>query len=248
MLHPSQGSDGCSRTIVEGEMMRGRTIAGGGARLLLALACSVPLAAAVLAWSALGANGSVPTVYFADLNGPNESPSNASPGIGSARVDLDLVEHTMRVRVTFSGLTGTTTASHIHACTATPGAGNAGVATQVPTFVDFPLGVTSGTYDHSFDTLLLSTYNPAYVTAHGGTAAGAEAALAACIAGGGAYLNVHSTAFPGGEIRGFLLPAPTPADKHACKDGGYQSFIDPRTADFFRNQGQCVSFVTGDAD
>ena len=32
--------------------------------------------------------------------------------------------------------------------------------------------------------------------------------MAACLAAGKAYLNVHSTAFPGGEIRGFLLTAP----------------------------------------
>src|SRR5262249_10918988 len=75
-----------------------------------------------------------------------------------------------------------------------------------PTFTGFPLGVTSGTYDHTFDTLSASSYNPAYVTAHGGTAAGAEAALAACLSAGGAYLNIHSTVDPGGEIRGFLTP------------------------------------------
>jgi CHRD domain/PEP-CTERM motif len=38
--------------------------------------------------------------------------------------------------------------------------------------------------------------------------AGAEAALAAGLDAGRAYLNIHSTAYPGGEIRGFLVPEP----------------------------------------
>ena len=79
------------------------------------------------------------------------------------------------------------------------------VATTVPTFPGFPLGVTSGTYDQMFDMTLASSYNPAFITAHGGTVASAEAALAASLADGTAYLNIHTTVRPGGEIRGFLL-------------------------------------------
>jgi hypothetical protein len=149
-------------------------------------------------------------VYIAHLNGPSESPPNASPGTGFAEVDFDIVAHLMRVQVSFSGLLGTTTASHIHSATAIPDTGTAMVATQVPTFIGFPLGVTNGTYDHAFDTSILSTYNPAFVTAHGGTAAGAEAALGASLAAGTAYLNIHTTVVPGGEIRGFLQAVPEP--------------------------------------
>ena len=148
--------------------------------------------------------------YFADLNGPSENPSNASPGIGFAEVDFDSVAKTMHVQVTFSGLLGTTTASHIHAPTAVPGTGTAGVATTTPFFAGFPIGVTSGTYDITLDMTLASSYNPAFVTANGGTPASAEAALAAALAADKAYLNVHTTAFPGGEIRGFLT-VPEPA-------------------------------------
>jgi hypothetical protein len=50
----------------------------------------------------------------------------------------------------------------------------------------------------------LSSYNPAFVSANGGTAASAEAALFAGIMAGHAYLNIHTTTFPGGEIEGFL--------------------------------------------
>jgi hypothetical protein len=117
----------------------------------------------------------------------------------------------MRVRVTFSGLLGDTTASHIHAATAIPGTGTAMVATTTPTFPGFPLGVTSGTYDQTFDMALASSYNPAFITANGGTVASAEAALAASLADGTAYLNIHTTVVPGGEIRGFLQVVPEPS-------------------------------------
>jgi hypothetical protein len=110
----------------------------------------------------------------------------------------------MEVNVTFQDLMGPTTASHIHAATASPGTGAAGVATTTPTFTGFPLGVTSGTYDHTFDMTLATSYNPAYVTANGGTIASAEAALLAAMLAGESYLNIHTTSFPGGEIRGFL--------------------------------------------
>jgi hypothetical protein len=119
--------------------------------------------------------------------------------------------NTMRVEVSFSGLLGTTTASHIHAATAVPGSDTAIVATVLPTFTGFPSGVTSGTYDHTFDMTVATSYNPAFITANGGTPASAEAALTAALAGGRAYLNIHTSAFPGGEIRGFLAAVPEPA-------------------------------------
>ncbi len=124
----------------------------------------------------------------------------------------------MRVQVTFSGLLGTTTASHIHAATGMPDTGTAIVATQTPTFTGFPLGVNSGTYDHTFDTSQDSFYNPAFETANGGTAASAEAALAAALDAGEAYLNIHTTVVPGGEIRGFLhaQTVPEPSSLALC--------------------------------
>jgi hypothetical protein len=149
--------------------------------------------------------------YVANLDGASESPPNASPATGFAEVMFDQAAHSMRVQITFSGLEGTTTASHIHSATSTPGSGTAMVATQVPRFDGFPVGVTSGTYDRTFDTSLDSFYNPAFEAAHGGTAASAEAALAAGLAAGEAYLNIHTTVHPGGEIRGFLHPIPEPS-------------------------------------
>jgi len=147
-------------------------------------------------------------IYDAEL-GNFESPPTGSPGTGFAQVTIDTAANTMEVNVTFSGLTSGTTASHIHCCVA-PG-GNTGVATTTPTFTGFPSGVTSGTYDHIFDMSLASSYNPVFVTNNGGTVASAEAALLAGLSAGDAYLNIHTTNFGGGEIRGFLTAVPEPS-------------------------------------
>ena len=148
-------------------------------------------------------------IYWVSLSGPAEVPSNNSPGTGKAIITIDAVANTMRVQATFSGLLAGVTASHIHSATAVAGSGTAGVATTVPTFTGFPSGVTAGTYDQTFNMLLSSSYNPSYVTNNGGTPASAWAALRAGISAGKAYLNIHSTMFPGGEIRGFLNLCPT---------------------------------------
>ena len=148
-------------------------------------------------------------IYWVSLSGPAEAPPNNSPGAGTALITIDAVANTMRVQTTFSGLLAGVTASHIHAATAVAGTGTAGVATTLPTFPGFPSGVTFGTYDQTFNMLLASSYNPAYVTNNGGTTASAFAALRAAITAGKAYLNIHSTMFPGGEIRGFLNLCPT---------------------------------------
>ncbi|HKO20211.1 MAG TPA: CHRD domain-containing protein [Acidobacteriaceae bacterium] len=146
--------------------------------------------------------------FTATLNGATEVPPAASSGTGFTTVILNTTAQTLLVNVSFSGLTGTTTASHIHCCIA-PG-GNAGVATQTPTFANLPLGVTSGTFSQLLDLTLPSSYNPAFITAQGGTVSGAEAALIAGMENGQSYLNIHTTVFPGGEIRGILTPTPEP--------------------------------------
>src|SRR5688572_13745814 len=116
-------------------------------------------------------------VFTTTLTGSQEVPPSGSPGIGSALVTLDTVTNLLTVNVSFAGLVSPTIASHIHCCTP-PGA-NAIVATAVPTFPGFPLGVTTGTYLQTFDMSLASSYNPAFITAHGGKAAGAQAAFVA---------------------------------------------------------------------
>jgi len=165
---------------------------------------------ALIACSLMSARASV-FQYSVTLDGPSESPANASPGIGSGSVNYDNVAHTLQLQVSFSGLLGTTTASHIHAPTASPFSGTANVATTTPSFTGFPLGVMSGTFANTLNLTAASTYTPAFVTANGGTLAGAEAALASAMAGGKAYWNIHSSVFGGGEIRGFLVAVPEPS-------------------------------------
>ena len=148
-------------------------------------------------------------VFTTTLTGAQEVPPTGSPGIGSALVTLDTTTNLLTVNVAFAGLGSPTIASHIHCCTP-PGA-NAMVATAVPTFPGFPLGVTTGTYLMTFDLTLASTYNPAFITAHGGTVAGAQAAFIAGLTSGQTYLNIHTSQFPGGEIRGQLQAVPEPA-------------------------------------
>ena len=70
---------------------------------------------------------------------------------------------------------------------------------------------TSGSFSNTLDLTLASSWNGSYVTANGGTPTSAESALAAAMAGGMAYWNIHSQTFPGGEIRGFLVAVPEPS-------------------------------------
>lgn len=149
-------------------------------------------------------------VFTTTLTGAQEVPPTGSPGIGSALVTLDTVTNIMTVNVAFAGLVSPTIASHIHCC-AGPGA-NALVATAVPTFPGFPLGVTTSTYLMSFDLTAASTYNPAFITANGGSVATAQAAFIAGLTNGLTYLNIHTEQFPTGEIRGQLVgEIPEPA-------------------------------------
>ena len=161
------------------------------------------LAALALATSAYA----VPVQYTATLSGPAESPPNASPGVGNATLTVDTDTHQWTMHVSFSGLLGTTTASHTHAPTVNPGLLTASVATTTPSYAGFPLGVTSGTYDNTFDMTLSGSYNAPFITGNGGTTASAEAALANYIAAGRAYLNIHSSVVGSGEIRGFWTAA-----------------------------------------
>jgi hypothetical protein len=168
-------------------------------RLLTVLAFGLMLPASASA---------LPVTFQATLSGPNESPPTNSPGTGLAVVIYDASAHTLGLDIAFSGLTTPDVAAHIHCCV--PPGGNASVATAVPAFPGFPLDVIAGTYVQTLDLTQASSWNPAFVTANGSIAA-AEAALAAGLNAGEAYLNIHTTMFPGGEIRGFLTPEPTTA-------------------------------------
>ena len=153
----------------------------------------VLVVAGALAASPAGAQ----SVSTGALDGASVVPPTPSPGTGTAEVTVD--EDQLTVDLAFSGLGANSVASHLHCCTAA--GSNVGVAILFP---DFPLGVTSGTYAHTFDLASAATYLAAFVNANGGTAAGAKAALLAGITRGHAYTCVHSITFSGGEIRSQL--------------------------------------------
>jgi len=162
----------------------------------LALAAST----LVLAPSALAVD------YFrAVASGPAEATPNASPGYSIASFQLDGM--ILRADIPFADLTSGSVAAHIHCCTTESLTGAAGVA--IPLF-GFPTGVTSGNYSQTFDLSDPAVYDPAFLTAFGGTAAGASAALLDAMGDNTAYLNIHTTQYPGGEIRGFVVAAPVP--------------------------------------
>jgi CHRD domain len=152
----------------------------------------------------------VPIPFGGILSGANEVPAVVSPGTGTAVVVLDPVAQTIQIIASFFGLSSNTTMAHIHCC-ASLGT-NAGVATTVPAFAGFPLGMTQGTYlSPLFDLRDPSFYNPVFVMAQGGLAQ-AEATLIAGILGEQSYFNIHTTNFPPGEIRSqlFALGVPGP--------------------------------------
>src|SRR5262249_26705656 len=171
-------------------------------RLLQTAALSLLLATSTLIPSLANATTFTYTALLASDTG--------GTGSGTAQVDWDDALNTMRVQASFSGLSGTTTIAHIHAPTAAPGTGTAGVATQVPSFTLFPAGVQAGTFDQTLDMTLATSYNPAYITANGNTVAGAQAALKAALDLNEADFNIHTSFLPRGDIRGFGAWVPEP--------------------------------------
>jgi hypothetical protein len=149
--------------------------------LLAALTITVPTNASVLD-------------FQATLLGVNETPPVNSPATGFIDVTLNDVTDFLTVHETFSGLLSPTNNAHIHCC-AVPGAP---ASVVLPfTGAGFPLGVTSGTYDHTFNltTDLTGITVPNFIM-------NLEAGLA--------YANIHSVEFPSGEIRGQLTAVPGP--------------------------------------
>lgn len=166
----------------------------------VALSALCVLAASVMAASsAQGAIEVLSTTFAPEVGG--------STGTGFGVFTYDDAAHTLRIQASFSGLAGVTTVAHIHGNTATPFTGTAGVIVLPPSLPLWPVGVTSGSYDQLIDLTLASSFSAAYVTANGGTLAGAESALLGAMRTGRAYFNIHTSFAGGGEIRGFV-PGP----------------------------------------
>lgn len=163
---------------------------------VLAFATAVPAQAAVIR-------------YQAALS-PEAS---GATGSGFVTVDYDTLARTLQVTANWNGLSGTTTVAHIHCCTVAPRTGTVGVAVTPGTLPGFPVGTQADSYiSPLLDLTASSTFTGAFVTNFAlGDLANAEAALIAGFDAGRAYFNVHTVAFPAGEIRGFLQEVPEPA-------------------------------------
>ena len=156
------------------------------------------------------------------LSGANEAVPNLSAGTGTSLATLDLDLVTLRVEVAFSSLTGTVTGAAIYGPTAAAGTGTAPVMTPAFTASGFPPGLLSGTYDFTFDLTVATGYDPAFITASGGTVSNALNALIASFESGKSYLSIQTTAFPSGEVRGFyteIVPEPATATLLAIGGG-----------------------------
>ena len=115
---------------------------------------------------------------------------------GTGTVSVSLSGLTLSLNGSYSGITASMTGGHIH--------GPGGPGTNAPVIYDLIgngvlSGTTSGTYNGSFN--LIS--NPTGYTTTAQQLADLNAGLW--------YLNIHDSSFPGGEIRGQILPVPEPS-------------------------------------
>lgn len=154
-------------------------------------------------------------VRYAALLAPEVA---GATGTGFVTVDYDTVANTLLINASWSGLSGVTTVSHIHCCTAAAETGTVGVAVTPGTLPGFPgvgsgtPGVSAGSYTSPLiDLDLASSFTAGFVNNFaGGVLTAADDALIAGFNSGKAYFNIHSDKFPAGEIRGFLqIPEPS---------------------------------------
>lgn len=108
----------------------------------------------------------------ATLDAKSEVPATTSSGTGTADLDYDAASKKLSWTVTYSGLSGPATAAHFHG--PAEAGKNAGVAVAIPNATSSPVK---------------------------GEATLTEA-QAADLLGGKYYINIHTAANPGGEIRG----------------------------------------------
>jgi hypothetical protein len=144
------------------------------------------------------------SIYTATLLGSNETPPNGSSATGFGTFTLN--GNLFTINETFAGLSAPATVAHIHCCA--PVGAASGVA--IP-FASFP-SVTTGSFMTTLDLSLTSTYDPAFITLEGGTVSLAESGFISALNNGLTYANIHSSVFPGGEIRGqiaFQSPEPS---------------------------------------
>ena len=153
-----------------------------------------------------------PVMYAAELRGANETPPNTSGAFGSALVTYDAASNFMAFEVNTNGI-ASPSASHIHR-------GAAGVGG--PVIINFATGPTGfqGSRVTGAGTVVAPMASSSLIPAD-------LTGLSSVSTAGGFYVNVHSTAFPGGEIRGQLAQAQEvdiPAAGHVTNGIG-QTFV-----------------------
>lgn len=131
--------------------------------------------------------------YAAELRGQNEVPPNSSSAFGSAFVTFDFANNAIAWDVNSSGIVSATL-SHIHRGSTT---------VSGPVIINFATAAAQIPNGHSKGS---DTLTGARVTSNFQPATDVPALSSAATAFG-YYVNLHSTAFGGGEIRGPLLPA-----------------------------------------
>lgn len=129
--------------------------------------------------------------FLATYSGNQENPPNPSPAIGTIAGVYDDASNTMHYMIVFGGLLTGTTAAHFHA-PAAPGVN----APVVIAHAGFPVGVTAGTYTA---TEVLTDAQEVQLKA------------------GLWYSNIHTSLFPGGEIRAQIVLG-FPATLHFFKE------------------------------
>jgi len=172
-------------------------------------------------------------IYQFVMDGPSESPANASQGTGLGFAIYNDATQDFTMSATFTGLIGTVSQTHFHGATGSSGlsplanptpaqrqaaasaALNASIMVGNTTLPGFPLGVQSGVYANTINLNTGTIYNVGYLnTTHGGNVTNARNAFVAGLAAGKVYWNIHTTGaggFPAGEIRGFADLIPEPA-------------------------------------
>lgn len=153
------------------------------------------LVAAAIAALPLAA-GAATKVYSFNLDGMQEVPPVATPAAGSAQVTVDDVAGTITFALAAFNLQGDFAAAHIHQA---PAGVNGPVVFNLAANADAQGAVTIGSF------VVPNSY-----ALYGADKASSFAA-AINAAPWNFYLNLHTQAFPGGEIRGQLAPIPEPS-------------------------------------
>ena len=143
---------------------------------------------ATLALLVLGAGAAyADTGFSCNLSSVQEVPANASTASGTATFVLNVAQTSLSVNVQFVNLIGTYTASHLHS----PGAAGVNAPVRFPFVCTTTNGGHNGTFNGFWNQVSTPTLASGDVTN----------LLNQLI-----YVNIHSTSFPGGEIRGQIEP------------------------------------------